>query len=257
MDANADKIGHLKMKFKRGTCTVCGTSGSKLFCIPSNENMYKKWFSVLKWNVLPEQLKSVLNNARVCDRHFSESCFTSTLRKKLIKFACPNITEDLPSTGDTLSALPSAASQCISVEFCDAEHACTESLMDAEPSCSESVMDTEPSTSSHNTSAQLQVTPKTKKIKNLRSSVSKLKRKLYEERSSSRFLGQLKAKLADKPYLYDFVTSQLRMQCKKSKGRRWSAKEKSFALQIYLHSPSAYKLLKKYFAFPTKATLHR
>ncbi|GBO36325.1 hypothetical protein AVEN_79708-1, partial [Araneus ventricosus] len=164
MDANADKIGHLKMKFKRGTCTVCGTSGSKLFCIPSNENMYKKWFSVLKWNVLPEQLKSVLNNARVCDRHFSESCFTSTLRKKLIKFACPNITEDLPSTGDTLSALPSAASQCISVEFCDAEHACTESLMDAEPSCSESVMDTEPSTSSHNTSAQLQVTPKTKKI---------------------------------------------------------------------------------------------
>ncbi|CAL1300965.1 unnamed protein product [Larinioides sclopetarius] len=51
---------------------------------------------------------------------------------------------------------------------------------------------------------------------------------------------------------------ELRMiQCRSSKGRRWSAKEKSFALQTYLHSPSAYRILRKYFAFPSKATLHR
>ncbi|GBN69714.1 hypothetical protein AVEN_130663-1 [Araneus ventricosus] len=47
------------------------------------------------------------------------------------------------------------------------------------------------------------------------------------------------------------------MQGKSTKGRRWSAKEKSFALQIYLHRPSAYRILRKYFAFPRKATLHR
>lgn len=222
---------------------------------------------MLKWDVPPERLKYVLDNARVCDRHFSEWCFTSTLRQKLIKFACPfTIREDIQSTSsDNFSALPSAAFQCTSVEVCEVEPLCSES-MDAEPSGSESIMDAEPScsesfmfspTSSHNTSSHLQVTPKTKKIKNLRSSVSKLKKKLYEKRTSSRFLGQLQAKLADKPQLYNFVTSQLRMQCKDSKGRRWSAKEKTFALQIYLHSPSAYQLLRKYFAFPSKATLHR
>ncbi|GBM30889.1 hypothetical protein AVEN_9779-1 [Araneus ventricosus] len=148
---------------------------------------HKKWFSVLKWDVPPEQLKYVLDNARVCDRHFSEWCFASTLRQKLIKFACLfNIREDIQSTSsDTLSALPSAAFQCTSVEVCEAEHSCSESIIDAEPSCSESFMDAEPScsesfmsspTSSLNTSAHLQTTPKTKKIKNLRSSVSKLKK---------------------------------------------------------------------------------
>ncbi|GBN22483.1 hypothetical protein AVEN_13870-1 [Araneus ventricosus] len=90
------------------------------------------------------------------------------------------------TSNDTLSALPSAAFQCTSVEVCEAEPLCSESV-DAEPSCSESIMDAEPScsesfmsspTSSHNTSAHLQVTSKTKKIKNLRSSVSKLKTEL-------------------------------------------------------------------------------
>ncbi|GBM74778.1 hypothetical protein AVEN_108533-1, partial [Araneus ventricosus] len=267
MDVNAENVGYQKMKFSKRTCSVCETPGSKLFRIPLNENVHKKWFSVLKWDVPPERLKYVLDNARVCDRHFSEWCFTSTLRQKLLNFACPfTIREDIQSTSsDNFSALPSVAFQCTSVEVCEVEPLCSES-MDAEPSGSESIMDAEPScsesfmfspTSSHNTSSHLQVTPKTKKIKNLRSSVSKLKKKLYEKRTSSRFLGQLQAKLADKPQLYNFVTSQLRMQCKDSKGRRWSAKEKTFALQIYLHSPSAYQLLRKYFAFPSKATLHR
>ncbi|GBL55796.1 hypothetical protein AVEN_58620-1 [Araneus ventricosus] len=185
---------------------------------------------------------------------------------KLFRIPLNENVEDIQSTSsDNFSALPSAAFQGTSVEVCEVEPLCSES-MDAEPSGSESVMDAEPScsesfmfspTSSHNISSHLQVTPKTKKIKNLRSSVSKLKKKLYEKRTSSRFLGQLQAKLADKPQLYNFVTSQLRMQCKDSKGRRWSAKEKTFALQIYLHSPSAYQLLRKYFAFPSKATLHR
>ncbi|GBO37634.1 hypothetical protein AVEN_246471-1, partial [Araneus ventricosus] len=86
---------------------------------------------------------------------FSESCFNSTLRQRLIKFACPDITPDLSSTeSDTLSALPSAAFQCSSIEVCNAEPLCSESFMDAEPSCSESSLSSP--TSSHNTSAHLQ-----------------------------------------------------------------------------------------------------
>ncbi|GBN70232.1 hypothetical protein AVEN_192349-1 [Araneus ventricosus] len=106
---------------------------------------YKKWFSVLKWDVPSEQLKCVLNNARVCGRHFFEWCFTSTLRQKLIKFACTfTIGDDIPSTlSQTLSALPSAASQCTSVEVCDAEPCSTTEL------CSP--------TSSHDTIGHLQV----------------------------------------------------------------------------------------------------
>ncbi|GBN30075.1 hypothetical protein AVEN_26595-1 [Araneus ventricosus] len=73
---------------------------------PENSSQrYKEWFSVLKWNVPPEEIKYVLNNARVCGRHFSESCFTSTLRKKLIKFACPVLTEDLPSASSGIAFL--------------------------------------------------------------------------------------------------------------------------------------------------------
>ncbi|GBO21059.1 hypothetical protein AVEN_68714-1 [Araneus ventricosus] len=62
--------------------------------------------------VLPEQLKSVLfEQCQVCDRHFSQSPVLVHLGKINKKFACLTLLEDLPSTGDTLSALPSAASQ--------------------------------------------------------------------------------------------------------------------------------------------------
>ncbi|GBN43805.1 hypothetical protein AVEN_208604-1 [Araneus ventricosus] len=154
MVAKAENVPNLKIKFRRGTCSVCETPGPVLFCIPSNENRYKKWFSILKWNVPPEQLKSVLNNARVCDRHFSESCFTSTLRKKLIKFACPDIINDLPSaSSDTLSALPSAASQCTCVEVCESEPECSKTFVSS------------PAALSCDTSGHLQVTSETRKLK--------------------------------------------------------------------------------------------
>ncbi|GBN73210.1 hypothetical protein AVEN_31999-1, partial [Araneus ventricosus] len=243
MDTTAD-TAYPKIRFRNGlrTCSVCETPGRILFRIPPDENRYKKWFSALKWNVPPEKLKYILANAKVCDRHFSEACFTSTLKERLIKFACPHITEDLPSTtSDNLSALPSPASVEVS---------------DTEPSCS-TLLVSSPTASTPDTNGRLQVTPKTKKIKTLLSSVSKLRKRLYENRTSSRLLGQLQAKLADKPDLFKFIQSQLRMQCRSIKGRRWSAKEKSFALNIYLHSPSAYRILRKFFAFPSKATLHR
>ncbi|GBM63203.1 hypothetical protein AVEN_80146-1 [Araneus ventricosus] len=77
-------------------------------------------------------------NAKVCDRHFSESCFTSTLRERLIKFACPQITENPPSTAsDALSALSSPRSHCTFVE-----------VSGTEPSHSNNLISS-PTTSSH------------------------------------------------------------------------------------------------------------
>ncbi|GBM97194.1 hypothetical protein AVEN_153499-1 [Araneus ventricosus] len=111
MDATAENAAFLKIKYRnRGrTCSL------------QNE-----WFSALKWNSSPEKLKYVLGNARVCDRHFSESCFSCTLREGLNKFPCPQITEDLASTAsDNLSALPSPASQYPSVEVIDTEQLLT------------------------------------------------------------------------------------------------------------------------------------
>ncbi|GBO10834.1 hypothetical protein AVEN_234143-1, partial [Araneus ventricosus] len=134
MDVNAENVGYRKLKFSKRTYSVCETPGSKLFRIPSNENVW---------------------------------CFTSTLRQKLIKFACPfTIGEDIQSTSsDTFPALSSAAFLCTSVEVCEAELLCSESIMNVEPSGSESIMDAEPScsesfmfspTSSHYTSSHLQ-----------------------------------------------------------------------------------------------------
>ncbi|GBN74063.1 hypothetical protein AVEN_254762-1 [Araneus ventricosus] len=98
-------------------------------------------------------------NARLCGQHFSESCFSSTLRERLTKFACPQITENPPSTAsDALSALPSPRSHYTFVE-----------VSGTEPSCSNNLISS--TTSSHETNCHLQVTPKTRKIKALLSSV--------------------------------------------------------------------------------------
>ncbi|GBM77783.1 hypothetical protein AVEN_231586-1 [Araneus ventricosus] len=76
----------------------------------------------------------------MCDRHFSDSCFTSILKERLIKFTYPRITEYLPSTAsDNLSALPSAAS----VEVSDTELSCSKHLVS--------------STTTHDTNDHLQV----------------------------------------------------------------------------------------------------
>ncbi|GBN21843.1 hypothetical protein AVEN_226090-1 [Araneus ventricosus] len=151
MDTTAD-TAYSNIRFRNGlrTCSVCETPGRVLIRIPPDEKRYKKWFSALKWNVPPEKLKCILVNAKVCDRHFSDVCFTGTFKERLIKFACPHITEDLLSkTSNTHSALPSPASVEVS---------------DTEPSCS-TVLVSSPTALTPDTSGRLQVTHKTKKLK--------------------------------------------------------------------------------------------
>ncbi|KAI4455565.1 thap domain-containing protein 9 [Holotrichia oblita] len=52
-----------------------------------------------------------------------------------------------------------------------------------------------------------------------------------------------------------FFLSQLQLQCKKGKGRRFSTEDKIFALSLLKQSPRGYKLLQKVFALPTRRVL--
>ncbi|GBN41116.1 hypothetical protein AVEN_204083-1 [Araneus ventricosus] len=115
MDATAD-AAYPKIRFRKGLrlCSVCETPGTenpgRAFRIPTDENRYKKWFLALQWNVPPEKLKYVLVNARVCDRHFSESCFSTVT--KLAKLSLP-ITEYLKLSISTDSSSLSRSSRYI------------------------------------------------------------------------------------------------------------------------------------------------
>jgi hypothetical protein len=53
----------------------------------------------------------------------------------------------------------------------------------------------------------------------------------------------------------NFINSQLRLQLKKSRGRRFTMEDKIFALSLLKHSPRAYKLLEKTFALPSRKKL--
>lgn len=52
-----------------------------------------------------------------------------------------------------------------------------------------------------------------------------------------------------------FLQSQIELQQKKSRGRRFTMEDKIFALSIFKQSRKGYRLLEKLFALPSKATL--
>ncbi|XP_055953132.1 uncharacterized protein LOC129988879 isoform X2 [Argiope bruennichi] len=103
---------------RRDYCALCNSSGRTLFSFPTDETRRKKWLAALKWDIPPEKMQSVLKSSRLCDQHFSESSFTSTLKRRLIKFACPFAVEDnhlSPTSDDNLSSQQNlAVSQCTS-----------------------------------------------------------------------------------------------------------------------------------------------
>lgn len=53
----------------------------------------------------------------------------------------------------------------------------------------------------------------------------------------------------------NFINSQLRLQSKQSRGRRFSIEDKIFALSLMKQRPKAYRLLKRTFALPSRRTL--
>lgn len=105
------------------------------------------------------------------------------------------------------------------------------------------------------------ITPKTKKIRNLRVKVSKLRRRISDMHNTgnkitvSALTEHLKEKLSYNQFT--FIQSQLR-HCKKSSyGRRWTSADKSLAVNIYLKSPSAYRMLRRHIVLPTIKTLRQ
>lgn len=56
---------------------------------------------------------------------------------------------------------------------------------------------------------------------------------------------------------YRFFCSQVKQQCKKSKGRRYNEEDKIFAMSLLKQSLKEYKLLRKVFALPSKKTMSR
>lgn len=56
---------------------------------------------------------------------------------------------------------------------------------------------------------------------------------------------------------YNFIISQVRAFSVHPRGMRWSATDKRLALNLYLKSPAAYRVLRKYLQLPSKSTLKR
>lgn len=66
--------------------------------------------------------------------------------------------------------------------------------------------------------------------------------------------GELLEKRVNKT-TFRFLISQIQMQQKEPKGRRYGIDDKVFALSILKQSPKSYKLLSKVFALPSRMTL--
>lgn len=103
-------------------------------------------------------------------------------------------------------------------------------------------------------------TPKSRKINRYRTTISRLKKRLFSEKHSaseqSKFQLLKALKKHVRPALYNILEAQLR-NSGATNGRRWSASDKAFAFSIYIRSPAAYKSLKRFLVLPTQRTLRR
>ena len=92
----------------------------------------------------------------------------------------------------------------------------------------------------------------------------KLVKKAVSERTSlKRKLADLRVQLSEflSGVKLEFVMSQLQCATKKSRGFRWSSRDKALALSLLHSSPKAYRLLHKIFSMPCvntlKAAMHK
>lgn len=164
------------------------------------------------------------NNARICATHFKDWTFTGTNKKRLIRYAVP-FNEQPPL-----------------------EHVspCTERTYNPHVIRVSAISDL-PGTSRA-------TSPKSKRLLHQQSVISRLRQKIFKLKTPP-YLKDLKQKLNVEQY--NFVLAQINMSSKAAHGRRWGKTHKAFALNIYLQSPSAYAILRRKLAFPSKSTLKR
>lgn len=113
-------------------------------------------------------------------------------------------------------------------------------------------------------SRAVQLTPKAKKFYGIAKNMLGLARKIDKEKITIRKqLFQIKKGIESGDFMLDkvnqttlrFLQSQIAMQSKKSRGRRFSIEDKIFSLSLLKQSPRAYRLLQKTFALPSRKTL--
>ena len=73
--------------------------------------------------------------------------------------------------------------------------------------------------------------------------------KMANQLAETQFFAKVNATTAN------FLLSQIKMQQKQSRGRRYSLDDKIFPLSIMKQSPKGYRFLKKVFALPSRKTL--
>ena len=94
------------------------------------------------------------------------------------------------------------------------------------------------------------------KLRRTLSNISKIKRKNSLFKKDLNIITAVCEKYFP-PKLSSFVLSQLKLSQIKPCGRRYSASDKIFALNLYYTSPNAYRLLTNYFYLPSKTVLSK
>lgn len=118
--------------------------------------------------------------------------------------------------------------------------------------------------SSVNVRRSIQLTPRAKTMYNLAKKLKKTVAELDRENVVNRERLQLALECAESGELfknrinkttYRFLQSQIRLQKKSARGRRFDIDDKIFALSILKQSPKGYRFLQKMFALPSSSTL--
>lgn len=114
-----------------------------------------------------------------------------------------------------------------------------------------------------NATRQSQLTPRAKKLYHVGLQMKRLCRKLLCQNTHFRKKLALTHELLQKEnsfpevnsFTNNFISSQLRLQKRSKKGRRFNTDDKILALSVYKRGPKTYKLLRKIFALPSRKTL--
>ena len=113
----------------------------------------------------------------------------------------------------------------------------------------------EPQTSTSTTSALIERLKR--ENQRLRTKVCRLKTKALKEKEKTWTKSEaidIVSQFISGPAL-DFVRSQIQLSDRNSKGKRYSDKDKIFALSLYHYSPKCYKMMRKIFSLPGLTTL--
>lgn len=110
------------------------------------------------------------------------------------------------------------------------------------------------------------LTPRANRLYKLARNLNQIRKRFFEEKKDAQHrLKEASKFLSTKEFLqstvnevtFNFIMSQIKLQKKTPKGRRFTMKDKIFALTIYKQGPKNYRLLEKIFALPSKYTLKK